>query len=391
MKHEVRNIINFLSRNDIDYCILDRVKKLEYSYATDLDLYVNKGDVENFLSYLKEEKWFLTVSAQFSNMRYFYYKIVNGFKIKLDITTDYCIFYEHKFATYKNKVVKKNFDGCNFLSDKDYFFFTLSKCSKVKFTKIKIEELSEIANKDTQLNSILSRCLNDKNDCKKIVNDHFNMDSKGKYNYLNLIYLYSNRLLPSSSSGNNFTFIGLDGSGKGTYIDLLLKKLEKNNLSVKYVYLGYAQYNIKLLDIVTRQELKSDEKLIKNICRILYLILLPIEFHIKKGRGKYDVIIMDRHPYFERVFPENRWVSFYNKILPTISPNINYLIHLDGDKDVMWGRKKEMPYKDYLSKSKKLSKYLEDFNSKEKLTVDTCLGIEHSFKNIWRFVKNEIK
>ena len=45
----------------------------------------------------------------------------------------------------------------------------------------------------------------------------------------------------------NISFIGLDGSGKGTYINLLRDEFDKKNISYKYCYLGYSHFQIGIL------------------------------------------------------------------------------------------------------------------------------------------------
>lgn len=388
VKSDVRSIIDFLNGSESDYCIMDSAKELDFAYESDLDLYVNKKDIGNLIIYLEDNKWKKVVSAQFKGVRFFYYKIVDGFKVKLDISTGYNFYYNHYYFVYNGGVTKRKFDGCSFLSNKDYFFFVIFKDLKYGISNKRMCLLSNLAKGDNELLSLIKSYKVGDDKVNEVVQERFSKPVHGHYNYFNLIKLYSRRLCLTPSKPN-ITFVGLDGSGKGTYINLLSERLKANNFTVKNIYLGYSQYNIGLINYLVEKELTSKNKIAINIFRIIYLLLLPIEFTLKRGRGSYDIVIIDRHPNVEKIFNESSCLSFYDKMISTISPKIDCLIHLDGDKKVLWERKKEMPYSEYLTKSDKLTRCINNIKCNSKITVDTCLGVDSSFEKIWSFFKNE--
>lgn len=388
---EVKKVLRYLNVNNVEYSILDPISSLCEIIKTDLDLYVDKNSLDAFHDWLILDGWKKNLSSQFSGIRVFYFKFIDGFKVKLDISSIYCVYKGHAYFKYKaipKKAIDKN--GIVFLDVVDYFHFALKKMQhdntsphKIQKLKILVQEnpllLSEYSNLDSS--NILS--------FGRTVDAYFLKKCKGKINLFNLVKIYFNRLLPSRSE-INIAFIGLDGAGKGTYKELFKESLIKNNYLIKEVYLGYSQYRIPALNYFNEMQVTTKNIIMLQVYRMFFLLFLPFEFILRKGRGRYDLIIMDRHPDFEPIFARTSSLNFYNKLLSFLAPNIDKVFFLTGDLDTLWERKKEMSKEQYKNKSNILKQSINLTAPEKVIKINTCEGIKSSYNKIWASFRNEL-
>ena len=186
----------------------------------------------------------------------------------------------------------------------------------------------------------------------------------------------------------NICFIGIDGSGKGTYIKMLLNRLSDSDIDCRYCYLGYSNFKLNCLIKIIDLKERYRDSFIYKLFFILYLILLPVDFLIRIGFRRTDYLIIDRHPRFEPIF-YNSMYSFYNKILEFICPKPDIIFYLTGDDKIIWSRKKEYDYSLFIKKSANLEKLVKSKVDDGRLRVinTTSNDINNNFKKINEAIK----
>ncbi|MFK5892767.1 MAG: hypothetical protein QM504_06070 [Pseudomonadota bacterium] len=185
-----------------------------------------------------------------------------------------------------------------------------------------------------------------------------------------------------AQGGLTISVVGLDGAGKGTYIELLLQDFQKRGVNFKSCYLGYSAYRLlPLRRIVTLMEKHRNHPLYKFLF-LVYLILLPFDFLVRRGLGTYEVLITDRHPIYEPVFHYGIF-TIYNRFIERLCPSPDIVIYLTGDAETLWKRKKEHEYAHYVHRRKQLDKLIKLYSKKDIIIeVDTVGDISDVFRKI---------
>ncbi len=391
VNYELNKLFDFLHSESVEYCILQ--SKIEYcqtlkcSVPTDIDIFVNQEGLEALEEYLKINGWFRELSFRYISIRRFYAKYINGFKLKLDISMKRGVFVKNLMYEFnKEPEVTQDDYGRNFLLDNDAAFFILKKhIEGVSLTARKRKLLLGLLQDIEPKLLIRASCDLDLSKVSDVVNPYFKKSPVNKVSLLTLFKVYGYRLLPGFKSNVTISFVGMDGAGKGTYIEMLSKNIEQNNFNFRVVYLGHANYKSKLLRYVVGLKKKhSDSRVFVKFFQLLYLMLFPWELYAKSQGAKVDVMITDRHPLFESVFPITSMFNFYNKFISFIVPKPDLVFYLDGDKKELWGRKKEMTFDAYLKKAA----ILDELVSRNKTGViirriDTTMPMAYVYKEIW--------
>ncbi len=146
------------------------------------------------------------------------------------------------------------------------------------------------------------------------------------------------------------SFMGVDGSGKSTLIELLRKKLKNKFRKIKYIHLR--PYLI-LLDKSTVQSNPHNSKatwpMLLNFFRILYWLIIYRFFFYLFANNSKQLIIFDRYAHDLMIDPIrykfNLPISI-TKFILNLFPNPNLWIVLNAPIKVLEKRKKELPTKE---------------------------------------------
>ena len=154
----------------------------------------------------------------------------------------------------------------------------------------------------------------------------------------------------SQNSSIIVSFMGVDGSGKSTLIELLKKKLKNKFRKIKYIHLR--PYLI-LLDKSTVQanphKSKKTWPILLNFFRILYWLIIYRFFFYLFGNNSNQLIIFDRYAHDLMIDPIRYKFNLpinITKFILNLFPNPNLWIVLNAPIKVLEKRKKELPTKE---------------------------------------------
>lgn len=374
-----------LAARKVDYCILHPFPEKVSQAKGDLDLYIGREGFPEAESHLLENGWTEDRSFRFRRGRRYFSKVVQGIKLKLDISMDYALYGKRTRFLYTGQVRKQTGkDGRPYLDDFSGFCFLFEKAS-LKNGQIQEDKVRDI-------NRLMDRCeevkalprLREGADCRlhmEFAERHFESGPAQRISLPILMSSYLQRLVPATGS-RTVAFVGLDGAGKGTYLDLFCADLSARNIHFRCCYMGYAGFRIPLLRFLYR--LKSDRnplvvrKLLQGAC----FLLLPMDFLIRRGRGRYDLLLTDRHPLYEPVFSSG-FMSLYDGLIARISPRPSLVIYLTGKAEDLWERKRDIGFEEYQQRKKKLDRIVQLRSEVFKtVQIDTIGNIPEVFRRI---------
>lgn len=383
-RREVAAFLSMLSGGGIDYCILHPFPERGFLSSTDLDLYIDGKRYPEAAEFLRANGWSEDLHCRFAAVRKYFSKVVAGVRLKLDIATEYAVFSERARFVYAGQVeTRKGQDGYTYLGDVPGWFFILKKAAiKGGLSPDKLRSLKELAARTASIQQGLRstpaeigpECCRD-----STIDERFVAIRTGRLSATRWLKLHARRFCLARG---RFTvaFVGLDGSGKGTYLALLHRELESRNVSVKCVYLGYSGYRLAPLRHVAAC-LDRATGVRRKALTLAYLCFLPLDFLVRRGRGRYDVLLTDRHPLYEPIFRSGplRW---YDRMIVQLCPRPDLVICLSGDAHQLWARKKEGSLEQYIRRRERLAELIASRSVPETRVVETTDGVDEVFARI---------
>ncbi|WP_028870331.1 hypothetical protein [Psychromonas arctica] len=299
----------------------------------DIDLLLT-GDIQHVTTLLILNDWKVIETFYDVNERYFFEKIIRGCVVQLDFMRNLIVRIGKNNYYYQEEVKTKLINGGIYLSDVTF----------VSYYKFKVKLVGgeqKQAKLDRLLNNLCSLDLAAVNNSSQ----HYN---KKRVTYS--IFRKICSLLGLERTKSYILFVGVDGVGKGTYIDLLFNAISEKGGDVGRLYLGHNNYKLKLLEYLNG--IKSEKR--NKVIRLFYQALFPIELFYR-GLVKNDCVLIDRHPAFESVSNGSFIYKIIQSMNEKISPTPSVIIHLSGDVKEIWKRKKEHSLEAMIAMDQKLS------------------------------------
>ena len=185
-------------------------------------------------------------------------------------------------------------------------------------------------------------------------------------------------------------FIGIDGAGKTTVIDNVMKKLKGSGASCRRRYMGLGrEYQLKFVESLISIHHKKRNKKEKEIGAersnyrergFMWVLVQYVELWARFIREKFrrcNVVLFDRYFYDGLILGNKKAFSFFRRFTP--KPAKCFLIC--ADSDVIRGRKKEAEIDDieeFYKRAEKLNNYFDikviDNNQKLEKVVNKIVG-----------------
>lgn len=266
-----------------------------------------------------------------------------------------------------------------------------------------------IFNKDNDLNSMLSpmgqECITLLKDmlCKDVVgvnvetSNFKHMFLKKSFRNSPLVYIYKQGVVFINKiqrylkpSGKVIAFLGVDGAGKSSVINIIKPALEMathNNVIVKHlrptILPPLASYRVSLnkqkeekSNTFDQPHLAPSSGTMVSIIRLFYLLIdyvVGYWFSIRKKIAQQpSVIIYDRYAYDIGLDPKRFRISLKLKVIDFVIdfiPKPDLVICLYGDPSVIFERKKELPLEEVVRQTESIKAFAHE--RKNTIMVDT--------------------
>lgn len=385
VEKELLSIFTYLLDKNYSYCVLTGQYTSFGEHFNDIDLYCEEESLQPFLTYLMKNGWSQTLSFRYGGRRVFFSKQLHAFKLKLDISTEYKVYVDGLESMFKFNPQKVLKNGINYLDDKSALLYKLKKMfMSGDYSQKKMRDINELIyhlGRQGEDWSWVSDLAGNKGG--HALTNYFFPIKKSPVSLLLLIKLYFNHWVRPTSV-KTVAFVGIDGAGKGTYLDLLEREMKTNNFNVARTYMGHSNYSLMITKYIHEIKVNTNNKWARNAARLAYFLLFPLELLIRRHRGVVDYLLCDRHCLAEPVVINNKkLMEVYNRLLYLLSPRPDMFVYLKGNPKTLWERKKEMDFSlfemksaDLEDKMKELEKYL------YVVTIDTCDKVEDVYEEI---------
>ncbi|MBW3017478.1 nucleotidyltransferase family protein [Candidatus Woesearchaeota archaeon] len=383
---EVIRVAKLFEKNNIGYAILRNYKQLyagKYSDFGDIDVVVRKKDIKKIRNLLKEYKkeYICPLSKHVGLTKYVPEdKKIISFHFHLNGVTGKHITYLKAEPLFMRKTRYKDF---YVISDEDLFLLLVfhSLFDKASFFDKYKKDINELSKKNLDLNYIehtLNTMLSKKNSkyiLKLALANKFNelekLRKKSRFNFIfhsfSNIYQFGKVMKLGAvwkffhivfSKADLVSFIGMDGTGKTTATNELIKILKQNKIKNKLVYTGRGKANILPIQAVGQPYKKREKKPSK----LLYTLAAPVFafdlwlrywFKIWPLRKRRRLVITDR--YASDMLLMANVPNWMRKFLYMFFPKPSKIIYLYNKPEILHKRKPEHPIED-MKRQEKLFK-----------------------------------
>ena len=334
------------------------IKNIEIKKAGIL-LRNGKKDIDIFcknikiLKYILENKKFTFYMED--NNKLVYYKFINLKKIKIDIELNF----NYIFENFSNEFENFNFKNYLELEKKSVIklnllrYILLLRNDKINYIlkNFKYIEKNKLFNKYLK-NKIFKNELT-KNNIIGILNKKpLNLIKILKFKYFTFYYIKKlNKnikiIIKRLFKNNIYAFVGYDGSGKTTIINILKKQFK-----VKSVYMGVKQFTNRFYYKILGKN--NFLKLIRLFA--VYFEFVLLYFKIFFYSIKYEFVFLDRHPKLE-IFKNKKITKKFINLIFFFYPNPKKYFILWNEPNIILKRKKERTEKEILILNKEIKKF----------------------------------
>lgn len=376
--------------NKFDYCILRNYEKYPQKIGNDIDILIRSNDINHvakqigrFFENINMQYKIKTRTSSFLSIICFYKTVDENIEsIQVDIWTklewrgiewidvNYIIetrlkynnFYipckgcEVAITVFKelvaNGIVKEKYYNSltsKLREDKDKFIISLHNC----FGNY-VYNISELINNSK---------YNELNKKQRVIRSKLILKHPFKYTYSSIKKILEKVSNIFNPKGKMVAFIGPDGSGKTTFINLAQEHFEK-------LYNGVKKYHIKfnilpelktgrgissmkgVVNKTSESSTKINRSFISKLASWFVVLYYTLEFFIgriplRKYKIKNYIILYDRYYYDFFVQPTSRNLIYkFRKILLLFVKKPDIIIHLDADADSVYSRKQELSMKE---------------------------------------------
>ena len=194
----------------------------------------------------------------------------------------------------------------------------------------------------------------------------------------------------SKNSSIVLSFMGVDGAGKTTLINLLKKKVKKNFSKIRYIHLRPYFFLLDTRNTVSNPH-KNKEKsfAIISFFKILYWLIVYRIYFIFLRFKKGELIIFDRYAHdlsIDKIRYQFNLSKKLTKLLLNFFPEPNLWVHLEASISKIEKRKKELPRNE-------LQKQLRDYryffkNKKNSIKINTNYQLNKNLNLIISKIKS---
>lgn len=296
----------------------------------DVDIYLQSGQ-ELFFAMLRLNGWEKIISVYDTKSRFFYKKKIGGLVVNLDVMLRLVIRIGKINYYYTEDVLSVCVGGVSFVSPETFQQYYAAKVF------LSDDELGVRKSKLKRALDSDREYLLESEAQKKVVENHFEK-SKAKYSLIERVRLACGR---SDSLRTYIMFVGVDGAGKGTYINMLRESFDNNAVFSKYLYLGHNNYEMSLIKKIKACNQRREGK--SKVLRLLYYFLFSLELLVRqyKLQSFQGYIFVDRLPVFEPVSNGGVIYSFLDWLYRRLVPRPSIVFFLCGEVEEIWERKKE--------------------------------------------------
>lgn len=391
----IKGILKEFSSKDVDYAIIRNYSFLfedSEKVGKDLDIVVEEVDLDSIMKILAKEGFSEQPISPYSNHKGYWKYLSNERKLVKfhfhvgGFSGSYSIYYPAETILDR----KKKIESFYVVSEEDFLINTLihSKLSPgSKYYSIMKNLIEQNLDRPYILNS-LSNILG-KDLAKKVFRNYFDFNFKDLNNLRNKIklrivrnnILSTFKILSMSSiwkigriikPSPLVAFMGMDGAGKTTTTQNLIKVLNENCIKSSLVYTGRGKNNVLPIQGVGRTY-KAYEKKKKSIKtsrkRMIYSLSAPIFFFdlylryikdILPKRFSKEVVVVDR--YATDMLLMKHANPKLKKILYSLFPKPNMIVYLYNDTDLLYSRKPNHPQGDLERQEKLFEKIIPNLN-----------------------------